>query len=153
MVSSSQSPRQPAAPTRQAPTRKLEILVGRFLFWGGLLSILIVCVGFGLHLVTGAAGEDHDLLGEVTARPTASAEGPAPGVFVSAAAVLQGLRRRPIDPLAVVALGLMLLLATPVLALALAVPGFAAVGDYRYLAISLLILAILAAGILAGAGA
>ena len=150
MVSSTQSSPSPALPAGGAGTRKLEILVGRVLFWGGLLSILIVCAGFGLHLLSGAAQEDHDLIAEVTGPSAASSGGPAPGVFVSGADVIQALRRRPIDPLAIIALGLMLLLATPVLALAMAVPGFAVMRDYRYLMISLLILAILAAGMLVG---
>jgi len=44
-----------------------------------------------------------------------------------------------------------MLLATPILAVALTVPGFAVIRDYRYLVISLLILGLLAAGLLVGA--
>jgi len=151
MVNSSPSQPSPARPGVDADSRKLEILVGRILFWGGLLSILIVLTGFGLHLLSGAAGVNRDVVGEVTGPSSTSAENHAPGVFVSGAQVIQGLRRRPIDPLAIIALGLVMLLATPVLAVALAVPAFAVIRDYRYLVISVIILGILAAGFLIGA--
>lgn len=151
MVNSNQPPRSPAHPAGDAGTRKLEVLVSRVLFWGGLLSILVVCAGFGLHLLSGAAEGNLKVASEVTTRSSAPSGGHAPGVFVSGAEIIQGLRRRPIDPLAIIALGLVMLLATPILAVALTVPGFAAIRDYRYLVISLLILGLLAAGLLVGA--
>ena len=151
MVNSSQPQRDPEQLAGGAGTRKLEVLVGRVLFWGGLLSILIVCTGFGLHLLSGAAQWNYEVVAEVTGPAAASSGGHAPGVFVSGAEIMQGLGRRPIDPLAIIALGLVMLLATPILAVALAVPGFAVISDYRYLVISLLILGLLAAGLLVGA--
>src|SRR5216117_3127851 len=60
--------------------------------------------------------------------------GPAsdpPRVFVSLRNVLGALSARPPDPLAIVALGLVLLLITPVLGVAAAVPGFLRDGDRR----------------------
>ncbi|HEY4579781.1 MAG TPA: DUF1634 domain-containing protein [Candidatus Acidoferrales bacterium] len=150
MVNSSQPSSIPARPGIAADSRMLEILVGRVLFWGGLLSILVVLSGFGLHLLRGAAEGNYDVVGEVTGPSSASAGNHAPGVFVSGAQIIQGLRRRPIDPLAIIALGLVMLLATPVLAVGLAVPAFAVIRDYRYLVISLIILGILAVGLLSG---
>jgi len=150
MVTSSQLPPRAARSGDDAETRMLEILVGRVLFWGGLISILVVVTGFGWHLLAGAAEGPYDLVGEVTGPSSASAGDYAPGVFVSGAQVIQGLRQRPIDPLAIIALGLVMLLATPVLAVVLVVPAFAVIRDYRYLVISLIILGILAAGFLIG---
>jgi uncharacterized membrane protein len=150
MVNSSQPSSIPARPGIAADSRMLEILVGRVLFWGGLLSILIVLAGFGLHLLTGTGESNYDVVGEVTGPSSALAGDHAPGVFVSGAQIIQGLRRRPIDPLAIIALGLVMLLATPVLAVVLAVPAFAVIRDYRYLVISLIILGILAASFLSG---
>ena len=149
MVSSSQPPSSPARPGVDADSRMLEILVGRVLFWGGLLSILLILAGFGLHLLRAGAGVNYDVVGEVTGPSSAGHH--ATGVFVSGAQIIQGLRSRPIDPLAIIALGLVTLLATPVLAVVLAVPAFAVIGDYRYLVICLIILGILAAGFLIGA--
>ena len=148
MVNSGPSQPGPARPGVDADSRKLEVLVGRVLFWGGLLSIVIVLTGFGLHLLAGAARVNHDVVAEVTG--PASGRGQAPGVFVSGAQIIQGFGRRPFDPLAIIALGLVMLLATPVLAVVLAVPAFAGIRDYRYLVISLVILGILAAGFLIG---
>jgi len=149
MVNSRPSQPSPERTGVVADSRKLEILVGRILFWGGLLSILIVLTGFGLHLLAGAAGADRDLVGEVTGPD--SGRGQASGVFISGAQIIEGLGRRPFDPLAIIALGLVILLTTPVLAVVLAVPAFAVIRDYRYLVISVLILAILAASFLIGA--
>ena len=148
MVTSSQHPPRAARSNDDAETRMLEILVGRVLFWGGLISILVVLAGFSLHLLRGPAEVDSTLVHEITG-PSPIAGG-APGVFVSGSQVIQGLGRRPIDPLAIIALGLVMLLATPVLAVLLSVPAFAVIRDYRYLAISLIILGILAAGFLIG---
>lgn len=149
MVTSSQHPPGTARSNDDAGTRMLESLVGRVLFWGGLLSILVVLTGFSLHLLRGPAAVNSTLVNEVTG--PRSIAGGAPGVFVSGSQIIQGLGRRPIDPLAIIALGLVTLLATPVLAVVLAVPAFAVIRDYRYLVISLIILGILAGGFLIGA--
>ncbi len=151
MVNISQPEPTPARPGVAADSRILAILVGGVLFWGGFVSILIVLTGFGLHLLGGADQGQYDLVGEVTGPSSAAAGTHAPGVFVSGAQIIQGLRCRPFDPVAIIAFGLVTLLATPVLAVVLAVPAFAAIRDYRYLVISLIILAILAAGFVVGA--
>lgn len=151
MVNSSRLPPSLARPGVAADSRMLELLVGRVLFWGGLLSILIVLTGFALHLLAGAAGVNHDVVSEVTGPSSASAGVHAPGVFVSGAQIIQGLRSQPMDPLAIIALGLVMLLATPVLAVVLTIPAFVFIRDYRYLLISLIILGILAAGFLLAA--
>lgn len=151
MVNSSPSQLSPLSPSADVDSRNLEILVGRILFWGGLISILVVLAGFGFYLLQSGDQPQYDVVGEVTGPSSAATAEHPPGVFVSGAQVVQGLARRPFDPLAVIALGLVMLLATPVLAVVLTVPAFAAIRDYRYLVISLLILAILAAGFLIGA--
>jgi uncharacterized membrane protein len=130
-------------------TRMLEILVGRVLLWGGLISILVVLAGFGLHLLRGPVEMNSTLVNDVTG-PSSAAGGRAPGVFVSGSEIIAGLRRRPIDPLAIIALGLVMLLATPVVAVILSVPAFAAIRDHRYVAISFIILCILAVGFFIG---
>jgi uncharacterized membrane protein len=47
------------------------------------------------------------------------------------------------DPLAVTALGLVALMATPILAVALAIPAFLRAGDRRYAAIAAFVLTLL----------
>jgi uncharacterized membrane protein len=122
----------------------LEILIGRVLFWGGLASILIIVLGFSLHLFRGAAAMDEAMIRALMDTGTGAG---APGAFVSDAQILEGLRR-PADPLAIVAFGLVLLLATPVAAVLVSLPALIRMRDFCYLTISLFILAILAAGYL-----
>jgi uncharacterized membrane protein len=149
MVTSEEMPPRATRSDDAAGTRMLEILVGRVLLWGGLISILVVLAGFGLHLLRGPAEMNSTLVGAVTG-PASAAGGSAPGVFVSGAQIIRGLSRSAMDPLAIIALGLVMLLATPVLAVLLSVPAFASIRDYRYAVISLLILCILAVSFFIG---
>lgn len=57
--------------------------------------------------------------------------------------MIEGLRSRPIDPLAVSALGLVLLMITPAVAVATAIPAFWWAGDRRYVAAVVLAMLVL----------
>jgi uncharacterized membrane protein len=108
-------------------------LTSRILFWGGLLSITVMVIGIiGVAVRGGLNGE---ILNErrvaenrAAARPTA--------VFTSVAQVRRALTQWPVDPLAVVAAGIVLLLATPFLGVVAAFVAFLAAGDRRYALIS-----------------
>jgi uncharacterized membrane protein len=132
-----------------ADSRKLELLVGRILLWGGLLSMLVVLTGFALNLWKGSPQGNEAIVRDITGH---ALQGETPHVFVSGAQIIRGLRASPMDPLAIITLGLVVLLATPVASVMLAVPAFAAIRDYCYLVICLIILGILAAGFFIGAG-
>ena len=67
--------------------------------------------------------------------------------------VLRGLRARPVDPLAVIALGLVLLLITPMVSVAAAIPAFFGEGDRRYAAIAGVVLSMLLISLLLTGGA
>jgi uncharacterized membrane protein len=123
----------------------VELLVARTLLVGGLLGIALILVGGGLYAARG--GFHHHLL--QLSRPSGAA--PA-GVYTSVRQVLDGLRRRPVDPLALTALGLVALMATPILAVALAIPGFLQAGDRRYAAIAGIVLALLVVSLAAVGG-
>jgi uncharacterized membrane protein len=123
----------------------VELLVARTLLVGGLLGIALILVGGGLYAAHG--GFHHHLL--QLSRPSGAA--PA-GVYTSVRQVLDGLRRRPVDPLALTALGLVALMATPILAVALAIPGFLQAGDHRYAAIAGIVLALLVVSLAAVGG-
>lgn len=127
----------------------VETLIARVLYWGGLLSIALVLLGLGLYASQGGfhahMPAPHRVVGPDRAHP--------PEVFVSLPEVLRGLRARPPDPLAVIALGLVLLLLTPVLGVALAIPGFLAASDRRYAAIATVVLAMLVLSALLAGGA
>jgi uncharacterized membrane protein len=124
----------------------VEALVARVLLWGGLLSVALVLLGLALY---GAHGGFH---GHVLRLERMPAGQHPPGVFASAAEVVRGLRTRPADPLALTALGLVLLLATPVLGVAVAIPAFLARGDYRYAAIAATVFSMLVVSALLAGG-
>jgi len=124
----------------------VEALIARLLFWGGLLSVAFILLGLGLYAVHGGF---HAHL----SAPLRVEQSHPPGVFVSLPAVLRGLRAHPADPLAVIAFGLILLLMTPVLGVALAIPGFLAAADLRYAAIATIVFAMLVLSALFSGGA
>lgn len=117
-----------------------ERLVARVLLVGGLLGITLIVIGLGFYASQGGF-HAHVL------RVDRLVPG-APGVFVSVRQVVDGMRRHPVDPLAASALGLVLLMATPGLAVAVAIPAFVAARDYRYAGIAALVLAMLLVSLL-----
>jgi uncharacterized membrane protein len=120
----------------------VEHLVARVLLVGGLLGLALIGLGLGLYA---AHGGFH---GHVLAlhRPVGGAT--PPGVFVSIRQIVVGLRQRPVDPLAVGALGLVVLMATPGVAVTLAIPGFLLAGDGRFALIAGLVLTMLLVSLL-----
>jgi uncharacterized membrane protein len=116
--------------------RSVEYLVARMLLAGGLIGIALILAGGALYALHG--GFHHHAV-----HLTRPADGGAPGVFTSVRQVVDGLRGRPMDPLAVTALGLVALMATPIVAVALAIPAFLRTGDRRYAAIAAIVLAML----------
>ena len=117
-----------------------ERLVARVLLVGGVLGIAVIVLG--LWLYAGQGGFRHHVLRVDRALPG------EPGVFVSIRQVVNGMRQHPVDPLAVSALGLALLMATPGLAVAVAIPAFVAARDFRYAGIASLVLAMLLVSLL-----
>jgi uncharacterized membrane protein len=115
--------------------RRFEGIIGRLLRFGVLLSAAVVTVGGVLYLVQHYADRvDYRAF---------TAGGPAiqtlPGIFHSAARFnSEGL----------IQLGLLLLIATPVARVAIAVIGFAMERDRLYTVVSLIVLAILAASLI-----
>ena len=117
-----------------------ERLVSRVLFVGGLVSVTVVVVGLVVYAAAGGArGQATDvyrmLTHEATGRPSA--------VYSTLGEIGHGLTSHPPDPLAVIALGLVVLGGTPVVALAAAVVGFAREGDRDYVVIASIVLAVL----------
>jgi uncharacterized membrane protein len=114
----------------------VEHLVARTLLAGGLVGVVLIVLGGGIYAAHG--GFHHHVL-QLTRPPGAA----PPGVFASVRQVGEGLGGQPMDPLALTALGLVALMATPIIAVALAVPGFLHAGDYRYATIAAFVLALL----------
>ncbi len=129
---------------------RVEVVVSRVLFWGGILSIVLMVLGVvGYAARTIRSGDVVNFQRLVENREHArSAE-----VFVSLDAIGKGLRQRPIDPVGVSALGIVLLLLTPALGVMIATAGFWAVGDRRYTLIAATVLVeLLVSFLLGGSG-
>ena len=126
---------------------RVEMIVSRVLFWGGLVSIVLMLLGLvGYAVRTTRDGDVLNFQRLVENREHARST----EVFVSLAAIGKGLRQRPIDPVAVSALGVVLLLLTPVLGVVVALVGFWTAGDRRYTAIAGIILVELVVSFLLG---
>jgi len=137
-------------PEDSARPAYVEGLIARVLLSGGLASIALVLIGLALYAAHGGfAGQTLDLH-----RPAGESRAShPPGVFVSFSEVARGITAHPIDARAVIALGLTLLLVTPLVGVATAIPGFIVAGDYRYASIAAFVLAMLLFSLLFAGGA
>jgi uncharacterized membrane protein len=127
-----------------------ERLIAHVLLWGGVTSALLVVLGLALY--AGAGGfREHVLTHHRLVHPDRF--GRPPHVFVSVGDVARGLRARPIDPLAVTALGLVVLLMTPVLGVLGALVAFVRARDPQYTAIAAIVFAMLVVSLVAAGGA
>ena len=124
----------PAETDRDKLIRQAEIIISNVLRGGVLLSAFIILVGvvmfYARYLPNGGRTiSDH----------------PFPH---SVAAVISGLTTG--SPLAVIALGLLVLLLTPVMRVAVSIVAFAIEGDHLYTVITSIVLAILIISFLLG---
>jgi len=117
---------------------RAERLIGRVLLLGGVLSVTLVLGGLVLYAVQGRP-EAREIVRVVRNREA----GRAVDVFTSLGDVRRALTRHPPDPLAVTALGLVCLLITPVLGVAVAGVAFWRAGDRDYAAIAGVVLGML----------
>jgi uncharacterized membrane protein len=116
----------------------VDRMVARVLLWGGLLSISLVLGGLVVYAV---AGHPHarEIVRVIHNRET----GQAVDVFTSLGDVRRAIVRRPPDPLALTALGLVCLLATPAVGVAAAAGAFWRAGDRLYAGIAAAVLGML----------
>jgi uncharacterized membrane protein len=125
-----------AREAREHLVHQAELMISYVLRGGVLLSALIILVGLvSFYLVYGSSGQR-------TAHDTSYPH--------SLAALGQGLAHT--DPLSVVTLGLIVLLATPVVRVAVSIVAFGLERDWRYVAITTTVLVILVASFLLGKG-
>jgi uncharacterized membrane protein len=115
---------------RKRRVRQAELLISHVLRGGVVLSAVIIAIG---------------MLAVVTDRGSRTSP-PAP--LDSLAGVWQGIQVG--NPLAVIMAGLLVLLATPVLRVAVSVVAFALEGDLRYVTITCLVLLVLLASFVLG---
>ena len=127
------TPYEENAEDRDVIVRRAEVVISNVLRGGVLLSALIIAAGVALFYVRRAQ--------------TGLLDHPYPSTL---AAVWSGLTQG--SPVAIIALGLLLLLATPVVRVAVSIFAFSLERDWRYVAITVLVLAILVASFFLGKG-
>jgi len=120
--------------------QQIEVLISLALRWGVLLSCAIIGVGAAMILVSLGAGPDRSGLSSALSHGSGRVV-----AFRSPNEVLRGLSRW--DPNAVIAVGLLILMTTPVVPLVLSAASFLRERDRAFTLITLLVLAILAAGL------
>ncbi len=121
---------------RDALVRQAELVISNVLRGGVLLSAAIILVGVVMFYARYYATNGRGVVNR-----------PFPHTL---ATVGQGLAHA--DPLAVVALGLLLLLLTPVMRVAVSIVAFMLERDWRYVVITTIVLIILIVSFLLGRG-
>ncbi len=117
--------------------RLMEVVMGRLLQVGVLLAATVVLAGGILYLVTHAGAQSNY---RVFAAQPLRLRHPA--------AMLRGIAHG--DPLAVIQLGILLLVATPICRVIFAAIAFALEKDRLYIVVSAIVLAVLLIGMLRG---
>jgi uncharacterized membrane protein len=110
--------------------RKIEEIVGEILRAGVIVSALVVFVGGFLYLI-----------GNAWARPDYHVFRGEPTDLKTLGGVLHSVWK--LHALAIIQLGLLLLIATPVLRVVASIVGFAAEGDRMYVTFTAIVLSIL----------
>lgn len=123
--------------SRSSASERVEIIISEVLRWGVAASLMLIAGGTLLCFLRGgdygaAGGTSADLARLLHAGSTFPR---------TAAWLLQGLRHAQGE--AVLVLGLLLLIATPVLRVAVSILGFALERDRRYVAITIAVLLML----------
>ena len=124
--------------------RAAEALAARILFFGGVAAVVLMLLGIIGFLWS------HGLSSTSVARGAQASD--AHVIYTSVADVWRALGRGPAEPLAVVAAGILVMLATPVVSVVAVFSVFAGSGDRRYTAIAALLIVALLVSLLVVSG-
>ena len=116
----------------------IQSVLGRVLLIGGVLSLALIVTGLAMYVLEGAPSA-AEIVRAVHQRDAATRL----DVYPTLGSVGRALAQHPPDGLAVTALGLVCLLATPVVGVALAIGAFWRHGDREYTMIAAAILTML----------
>lgn len=119
-------------------TLHIELFIARLLRWGVLLSFVIVAMGLGIVVVTGNTGYHAVRLDDLDSIVQYRMPPDFPNTLGD---VLNGVLA--LRPYAIIALGLVILIAIPVLRVAVSVIAFAVERDWLYVLITSFVLLIL----------
>lgn len=128
--------------------KRAEAIVAAILLVGGVLGVAIMAFG----VIAGAVQAHTGLQAIMHVREPGAMRGPAPDAVSSMGQIVGGLRQRPVDPLAISALGIVVLFATPVAAVLVSGLAFLSDGDRTFAAIAGAIFAALLLSFLVGGG-
>jgi uncharacterized membrane protein len=126
-----------------------ERAVSRVLLLGGSVAVALMLLGL-LALEIHAVRTAHPL--EIAHVVENREAGRSVDVFISLPQLGRALRRRPLDPVAAITVGVVVLLATPGAALVAALIAFARAGERGYAGVCAALLVVLACGFFVGVG-
>ena len=119
-------------------TLRMELTIATLLRWGVLLSFVILALGIGAVMITGNTGYHSIGLDDVERIVRYSPQPDFPNTLGDVASGLLALK-----PYAIITLGLLVLIAIPVLRVAVSVIAFALEGDRLYVLITAFVMAML----------
>ncbi len=139
---------QQAHPTNNNETLHIELFIAHLLRWGVILSFAIVAIGIVLVVVTGQTGYQSirlDDLNSIVQYHPGHPDHPnsLPDVLAGVIAL---------KPYAIITLGLLVLIAIPVMRVAVSVLAFFVERDWVYVIITAFVLAMLMLSFALGAG-
>jgi uncharacterized membrane protein len=121
-----------------AQTLRVELFIAQLLRWGVAISFIIVAVGIGAVVVTGQTGSHQIRLDDVGSIVQYRVRPDFPN---SLSAIFSGLLT--LKPYAIITLGLLVLIAIPVVRVAVSVFAFALERDWLYVVITAFVLGML----------
>lgn len=121
-----------------AQTLRVELFIAQLLRWGVVISFVIVAVGIGAVVLTGQTGYQQIRLDDVDSLVQYRVHPDFPN---SLGGVFRGLVA--FKPYAIIALGLLVLIAIPVMRVAVSVVAFALERDWLYVVITAFVLGML----------
>ena len=119
-------------------TLKIELFIARLLRWGVLLSFITVAIGIGMLILTGSTGYHAVRLDDLNSIVQYRMPPDFPNTLGD---VLNGALA--LRPYAIIALGLVILIAIPVLRVAVSVIAFAVERDWLYVLVTSFVLLVL----------
>lgn len=123
--------------------RDMELFLGKFLRFGVTLACVITLIGGALYIY-----QQQGVMPDYSPTPD---DMPFPGVkeyLRSFSSIWEGVLA--LDGAAIIQLGVIVLVATPVFRVALSAIGFLIENDYMYVVVTLIVLAIILANMLLG---
>jgi uncharacterized membrane protein len=119
-------------------TLRIELFIAQLLRWGVIVSFTIVAVGIGMVIVTGQTGYRAIRRDDVNSIVAYHTHADFPNTLGDVFSGLLALK-----PYAIIATGLLVLIAIPVMRVAVSVMAFAMERDWLYVVITAIVLLVL----------